>query len=139
MGLFDSILGSVLGGGDKTQMLTSLATSLITNHSSGNGLNGLAQQFEQQGLGHLMQSWVGNGNNLPVSPEQIQQVLGNQFVQQFAQQHGIDLNTASSAIAQLLPQLVNHVTPNGQVPPQTEVQSLVSGLLGQLGASAPAS
>ena len=139
MGLFDSLLGSVLGGGDKTQMLTSLATSLIAYHSSGNGLNGLVQQFEQQGLGHLVQSWVGNGNNLPVSPEQIQQVLGNQFVQQFAQQHGIDVNAASSTIAQILPQLVNHVTPNGQVPPHTEVQSLVSGLLGQLGSTAPAS
>ena len=139
MGLFDSILGSVLGGGDKTQMLTSLATSLIANHSSGNGLNGLMQQFEQQGLGHLMQSWVGNGTNLPISPEQVQQVLGNQYVQQFAQQHGIDLNTASATIAQLLPQLVNHVTPDGQVPPQGQVQGLISGLLGQLGASAPAS
>jgi uncharacterized protein YidB (DUF937 family) len=139
MGLFDSLLGSVLGGGDKTQMLTSLATTLIANHSSGNGLNGLVQQFEQQGLGHLAQSWVGNGANLPVSPEQIQQVLGNQYVQQFAQQHGIDLSTASSAIAQLLPQLVNHVTPDGQVPPHSDVQGLISGLLGQLGAAAPTS
>jgi uncharacterized protein YidB (DUF937 family) len=139
MGLFDSLLGSVLGGGDKTQMLATLATTLIANHSSGNGLNGLVQQFEQQGLGHLVQSWVGNGANLPITPAQVQQVLGSQYVQQFAQQHGIDLNTASANIAQILPQLVNHVTPNGQVPPHADVQGLVSGLLGQLGSSAPAS
>jgi len=138
MGLFDSILGSVLGGGDKTQMLSTLATTLITNHSSGNGLAGLAQQFEQQGLGHLMQSWVGNGTNLPISPAEIQQVLGNQYVEQFAQQHGIDLTTASATIAQLLPQLVNHATPGGQIPPHSEVQNLLGGLLGQLGGATPA-
>jgi uncharacterized protein YidB (DUF937 family) len=130
MGLFDSLLGSVLGGGDKTQMLTSLATSLIANHSSGQGLGGLVQQFESAGLSHLVQSWVGNGQNLPISPEQIQQVLGNQFVQQFAQQHGVDLSTASATIAQMLPQLVNQVTPNGQVPAHSDVLGLLSGLLG---------
>ncbi|HEY3902148.1 MAG TPA: YidB family protein [Chthoniobacter sp.] len=137
MGLFDSILGSVLGGGNKTQMLASLATTLITDHSSGNGLAGLAQQFEQQGLGHLMQSWVGNGTNLPITPDQVQQVLGNQYVEQFAAQHGVDLNTASSLIAQVLPQLVNHATPNGQIPPQGQVQSLIGGLLSSLGGSQP--
>jgi uncharacterized protein YidB (DUF937 family) len=136
MGLFDSILDSVLGGGDKSQMLATLATTLITNHSSGNGLAGLAQQFEQQGLGHLMQSWVGGGSNLQITPAEIQQVLGNQYVEQFAQQHGIDLNTASATIAQLLPQLVNHATPNGQIPPHSEVQDLLGGLLNSLGSRA---
>lgn len=130
MGLFDSILGSVLGGGDKTQILTSLASSLIADHSSGQGLGGLMQQFESAGLGHLMQSWVGSGQNLPISAEQIQQVLGNQFVQQFAQQHGIDLSTASATIARVLPELVNQVTPNGQVPVQGQVQSILASLLG---------
>jgi len=133
MGLFDSILGSVLGGGDKTQMAINLATSLISNHSSGQGLNGLAQQFENAGLGHLMQSWVGNGANLPITGDQIQQVLGNQFVQQFAAQHGIPLAAAAPMIAQILPQLVNHVTPNGQVPSQAEVQSAVAGIAGSGG------
>lgn len=130
MGLFDSLLGSVLGGGDKTQMLTNLAGSLIGNHSSGQGLGGLVQQFESAGLGHLVQSWIGTGQNLPVSPEQIQQVLGSQFVQQFAQQHGIDINSASATIARVLPQLVDQVTPNGQVPAHGQVQDLLAGLLG---------
>lgn len=130
MGLFDSLLGSVLGGGDKTQMLTNLAGSLIGNHSSGQGLGGLVQQFESAGLGHLVQSWIGTGQNLPVSPEQIQQVLGSQFVQQFAQQHGIDINSASATIARVLPQLVDHVTPNGQAPAHGQVQDLLASLLG---------
>lgn len=130
MGLFDTLLGSVLGGGDKTQLLTNLATSLITNHSSGQGLGGLVQQFESAGLGHIVQSWIGTGQNLPVSAEQIQQVLGNQFVQQFAQQHGIDINSASATIARVLPQLVDHLTPNGQTPVHGQVQDILASLLG---------
>jgi uncharacterized protein YidB (DUF937 family) len=130
MGLLDSLLGSVMGGGDKQQMLASLAGSLITSHGSGQGLGGLVQQFENAGLGHVVQSWIGTGPNHGISAEQIQQVLGSGFVQQFAQQHGIDLTTASATIAQLLPQLVNHVTPAGEVPPHNDVQSLLSGLFG---------
>ncbi len=130
MGLFDSLLGSVLGGGDKQQMLMSLASNLITNHSSGQGLAGLVQQFENAGMGQAVQSWVGSGPNQSISGSEIEQVLGSGFVQQFAQQHGIDPNLASGVIAQLLPHLVNHVTPDGQVPPHSNVQSLLSGLLG---------
>jgi uncharacterized protein YidB (DUF937 family) len=137
MGLFESLAGAVLGGGDKTQMLTSLASSLITNHSSGQGLGGLVQQFEGAGLGHLVQSWVGNGQNLPITADQVEQVLGNQYVQQFAQQHGIPLSAASGAIAQLLPQLIHHVTPDGQVPSQGGVQSILAGLLGGGATAAP--
>ena len=129
MGLFDSILSSVLGGGDKTQMVSNLATSLLANHASGQGLGGLVQQFENAGLGHIVQSWVGNGTNLPISADEVQQVLGNQYVQQFAQQHGIPLAAASSAIAQILPQLVNHVTPTGEVPAQSSVQSMIASLI----------
>ncbi len=133
MGLFDSLLSSVLGGGDKQQMFMSLASSLITNHGSGQGLGGLVQQFENAGLGNVVQSWVGNGANHAISADQIQQVLGSGFVQQFAQQHGIDASAAAATIAQLLPQLVNHVTPDGAVPAHGDVQSMLAGLLGSLG------
>ena len=128
MGLLDSLLGSFLGGGDKQQMLATLANTLITNHGSGEGLGGLVQQFESAGLGQVVQSWVGTGPNQGISATQIEQVLGSSFVQQFAQQHGIDLSTASTAIAQLLPQLVNHATPAGQVPAHADVQNLLAGL-----------
>jgi uncharacterized protein YidB (DUF937 family) len=130
MGFFDSLLGSVLGSGDKTQILNSVASSLIADHSSGQGLGGLLQQFESAGLGHVFQSWVSSGQNLPVTGEQIQQVLGSQFVQQFAQQHGIDPNLASGTIARVLPMLVDHLTPNGQVPVHGQVQSILASLLG---------
>ena len=133
MGLLDSLLGSVLGGGDKQNALVQIATSLITKHSSGNGLAGLAQQFDQQGLGHLMQSWIGTGENKPISPGQLHQVLGAEQVEQIAQQHGMPGSEVSGALAKLLPQLVDKLTPQGQVPHTNDLQGMLTGLLGSLG------
>ena len=133
MGLFDSLLGSVLGGGDKQNALVQIATSLIANHSSGNGLAGLAQQFEQQGLGHLMQSWIGTGPNPPISPDQVHQVLGAEQVERFAQQHGIPAGEVTTALAALLPQIIDKLTPQGQIPHQSDLQGMLTGLLGSLG------
>ena len=133
MGLLDSLIGSALGGGDKQNALVQIATSLITSHSSGNGLAGLAQQFEQQGLGHLMQSWIGTGPNPPISPDQLHQVLGEEQVAQIAQQHGMQGSEVTSALAALLPQLVDKLTPQGQVPHKNDLQGMLTGLLGSLG------
>ena len=133
MGLFDSLLGSVLGGGDKQNALVQIATSLITNHSSGNGLAGLAQQFDQQGLGHLMQSWIGTGENQAITPDQVHQVLGHEQVEQLAQQHGMQGSELTGALSKLLPQLVDKLTPQGQVPHSNDLQGMLTGLLGSLG------
>ena len=133
MGLLDSLLGSVLSGGDKQNALVQIATSLITKHSSGNGLAGLAQQFDQQGLGHLMQSWIGTGENKPISPGQLHQVLGAEQVEQIAVQHGMQGSEVSGALAKLLPQLVDKLTPQGQVPHTNDLQGMLTGLLGSLG------
>ena len=133
MGLLDSLLGSVLGGGDKQNALVQIATSLITKHSSGNGLAGLAQQFDQQGLGNLMQSWIGTGENKPITPDQLHQVLGKEQVQQIAQQHGMQGSEVTSALSALLPQLVDKLTPQGQVPHTNDLQGMLTGLLGSLG------
>lgn len=138
MGLLDSLLSSVLGGatggnGGQQNALVQLATSLITNHSSGSGLAGLAQQFDQQGLGHLMQSWIGTGENQAISPDQLHQVLGAEQVQQFAAQHGMQGSQVTTALAALLPQLVDKLTPQGQVPHQNDLGGMLSGLLGSLG------
>jgi uncharacterized protein YidB (DUF937 family) len=99
------------------------AMRLLTDNSSG-GLNGLVQQFEQQGLGHLIGSWVGTGQNLPVSGQQIAGVLGDQRVQELAQRIGLPPAAAASALASVLPALVNHMTPNGNVEQQLLQQGL---------------
>ena len=131
MGLFDSLLGSVLGGNQNNNALAQLASGLITNHGSGQGLAGLVQQFQQKGLGDLVQSWVGTGQNAPVSADQIQHALGSDQIAQMAQQTGLAHGDVASALAQMLPQLINHATPDGTVPPHNQVQDLLGGLLGK--------
>jgi len=77
------------------------------------GLSGLAQTFQQKGLGDLVSSWIGTGQNLPISADQIQQVLGNEQIQAFAQKMGISTSEAGSNLAEFLPGVVDKLTPDG--------------------------
>ena len=129
MGLLDSLLGSVLGGGDKNQMIIKLVTDLVLNHGSGQGLNGMLQQFQQAGHGDAVASWVGTGPNQEISGDQVHQALGPDTIQKFAQQTGLGGPAVSALLAQILPQVVNQLTPQGQVPQHAEVQSGLGGLL----------
>ena len=142
MGLFDSIAGEVSGalsgvaggaaGGVAGQQggLLEVVTGLINNPQTG-GLQGLVQAFEQQGLGHVVASWIGSGQNLPISADQLQSVLGNEQVQAMAQKLGLSTQDIASHLSQLLPQAVNHVTPDGTVPQGDALQSAI-GMLGGL-------
>lgn len=109
-----AILGGVLGGGGGgSSPLLSIALSLI--QQSG-GLPGLLARFQQAGLGAQAASWVGTGPNAPVTGPQVQQALGAEAVGNVASQLGLSQDAASSGLAQVLPALVNHMTPSGEVP-----------------------
>lgn len=131
MGLLDSIVGSL--GGQEQNSVLSVVTGLI-NNPNGGGLAGLLQQFRDGGLGHLADSWVGTGKNLPISAEQIQGVLGSEQVREMAAKFGISPDALSGQLAQLLPQVVDKATSDGNVPDQSTLQQglggLLSGLLG---------
>lgn len=99
---------------------------------AGAGLGGLVAAFEQGGLGHIVQSWIANGANLPVSAAQLQQVLGNGQLAQIAQALGVDHNAAAGGLAQVLPEIVNHLTPNGTVPAAGDMQASLQSLAKQL-------
>ena len=86
------------------------------SRQQGGGLGGLVSQFEQAGLGHVAQSWVGNGPNQSVSPQQLQSVFGQQQVQGMASQAGMAPNDFLSQLSQHLPNVVNSMTPNGRLP-----------------------
>ncbi len=79
-------------------------------------LGGLLSQFQQAGLGHVAQSWVGNGPNQPVSPQQLQTVFGEDQVQGMASQAGMQPGDFLSQLSQHLPTAVNGMTPSGQLP-----------------------
>ena len=90
-------------------------------HSQPGGLSGLLQNFHDKGLGELVTSWVGTGQNLPISADQIEYVLGSEQVQQLAAKLGIRSGVVSSQLAQLLPTVVDKLTPNGEVPHQSSL------------------
>ncbi len=122
MGLLDSIAGQVTGalagaagGGQSHPGLMDVVTSLLTG-AQGGGLQGLIQQFEQQGLGHLVQSWVGTGENLAITPDQVQSVLGEPHIQAVAQKLGLSTADVTNQLAGLLPHAVDSVTPGGAMP-----------------------
>jgi len=99
--------------------------------SKSGGLAGLVSMFEQNGLGHLVQSWISTGQNLPISAAQITQVLGSGQLGQLAAKVGLSPEAASAGLAQLLPTLVDRLTPNGQI--QQEAGGLLGKLAGILG------
>jgi uncharacterized protein YidB (DUF937 family) len=116
MGLLDSVVGALAGGqsGGESPLLN-VVMQLINNPQTG-GLGGLVQSFQQGGLGNIVNSWVSTGQNLPISAEQIQAVLGGGQLQNIAAQLGMSTEQASGGLADLLPQVVDTLTPNGQVP-----------------------
>ena len=126
MGLLDSLVGAL--GGQEQNSVMSQVMGLI-NNPNGGGLAGLLQQFKAGGLGHLADSWVGTGKNLPISAEQIQSVLGSEQIQQMAAKVGISPEVLSGQLAKLLPQVVDKVTPDGNVPDQSTLNEGLGGLL----------
>lgn len=119
MGILDSVLGALgqqLGGNSGGQNpLMQVVMGLISNQQG--GLQGLIDQFTRGGLGQQAQSWVSTGQNLPVSADQIMKVLGGQGgqLQQLAQQFGVSHEQAAGGLAELLPSVVDHLTPNGAI------------------------
>jgi uncharacterized protein YidB (DUF937 family) len=87
---------------------------MISNPQSG-GLQGLLQTFQEKGLGDIFSSWVSTGQNQPVSPSQIQHALGGEQIQQLAEKAGLSVGDVSQAVSKLLPEIVNKLTPNGNI------------------------
>ena len=114
-GLMGSVLGKVLGGGQQRNALMDMAMGLLNNPQSG-GLSGLMDKFKAAGLADQAHSWVGTGQNMPISGEQMHNVLGADMIQKIAAQLGIDPSHASEGMAHLLPNLIDKLTPNGAVP-----------------------
>jgi uncharacterized protein YidB (DUF937 family) len=119
MGLFDQVAGAITGAtGTSTEGGNSLLETVmqLVNNPQTGGVAGLVQSFQKGGLAEIANSWVSTGQNLPVSSEQIQNVLGSEQVSQIASKLGISTDQASGQIAEFLPQIVDRLTPNGTVP-----------------------
>jgi uncharacterized protein YidB (DUF937 family) len=117
------ILGSVLGGGSGTGGL--------------GGLGGLVEAFQRAGLGQQAQSWVGTGANAAISAESVEKVFGPGGLGEIARQSGLTEKEASMGLATLLPEVVNHVTPQGELPSENQLTASVTAMMQRLGAASP--
>ena len=155
MGLLDSVLGGMLGGGqpqarqggDGAAMLMQIVAALLAQRAGGaggagaagglgglggigaagglGGLAGLAEQFQRGGLGDVMNSWIGTGQNLPISPDQLGGVLGGDLLGELTRHTGMGQDDLLGQLSQVLPQMVDRATPEGRIP---------DGGLGDIGA-----
>ena len=98
----DSILGGIGG--------------LLGEGSPIGGMDGLLEQLAAKGLGDVGASWVAKGKNLPISAEQIQDVLGGDQVAAIAKRAGVSPDQAAAWVSKLLPTVVDSLTPDGKVP-----------------------
>jgi uncharacterized protein YidB (DUF937 family) len=127
MSLLDSVEG-MIGGSGGAGGAASAVMEMLQNHPG--GAAGLAQQFETGGLGHLVQSWAGSGENASVSADQIQSVLGEEHIAAVANRLGISPQDAAAKIAEYLPMVMSEISQNGQLPGGgTDLLSQAGGLL----------
>lgn len=135
MGLLDNILGQATGkqsggNGIEAQLLQALMT-LVTGKDSG-GVTGLLSQLSGSGLGDIVSSWVGTGQNKPISADQITKGLGGDMIGKLATMAGIKPDQVAPTLAKILPQAVDKLTPDGKMPSEDLIQTGLKMLKGNL-------
>jgi uncharacterized protein YidB (DUF937 family) len=131
MGLLDELargIGAQLGKGAGNEVVNA-ALKLVNSPEVG-GLTGLVKLFNQGGLEKQMASWISTGKNLPVSADQIMSVLGQGRVEELAKQAGVGGQDISGGLAQMLPQIIDKLTPDGKLPAQNDLASQLTKLAG---------
>jgi uncharacterized protein YidB (DUF937 family) len=108
MGMFDGLLGGLVGAG-----MVSVLNNIVEKHG---GLQGVVNEFEKNGLGATVKSWVGTGPNQPISPDDVQKTLGPDLLQQLSQKSGLSMQDLTKKLSQILPQAVDKLTPDGTIP-----------------------
>lgn len=111
-----ALQGMNAGQGTAASPMLQVVGALLSNGGPHGGLAGLMQQFQQAGLGQQAGSWVSTGANLPISADQLSKVFGNSQLQQMASSAGMEPSQFGDQLSQLLPQLIDQLTPNGQMP-----------------------
>jgi uncharacterized protein YidB (DUF937 family) len=111
MGLFDSLKGAL-----ESEALPTLLNTVLAQ-TPYHDLNGLVAALEKGGLGPQVQSWLGNGTNMPITADQLKAVLGNSQLQDFARHLGLPVDETLKVLAQYLPEMVDKASPNGTLQP----------------------
>ena len=116
--IFGSILGSALKGLTGQAGGLPAVLSQVLDRTDLGSIGGLLQQLQQSGLGPQVASWLGNGQNLPVSVDQLKNALGDQHLRQLATQFGLPVDQLLAELSQHLPGAVDHMSPHGTLEEQ---------------------
>ncbi len=137
MGLFDEVvsMAASAAGGQESQHATALSAVInYVNSPQVGGIAGLQKMFHEGGLGGVFNSWVGGGQNMPISADQLQSVLHSGALQEVAQRAGLNPDQLTGMMSSILPHLVDKLSPNGQLPDASALQFMLKGLAaGQAG------
>lgn len=118
MGLLDSVIGVLSGvrsSSGRGDMLSAVL-SLLADDGDGPGMDRLRQRFTDAGLGETLQSWIARGANMPIEPQELRRVLGAETVESIAEQLGLSPTATADRLAQMLPFVVDKLTPGGRLP-----------------------
>ncbi|MDO9092541.1 MAG: YidB family protein [Rubrivivax sp.] len=143
MGLLDSVIGALGqsqpegGGGGHAALFSAVIGMLAQGGGQGGGsglgglggLGGLISKMQRSGLGDVAASWVGTGQNQPIGADQLGQVLGGDMIEGLTRQLGMNQGDLLGQLSQMLPQVVDTLTPEGRVP-QGDLGGLLGSLLG---------
>ena len=142
MGLLDDVLknpgvvGNLAKMATENPQIAEAAMSLLGSKAGSPGgtagLAGIISSLQASGLDDIVSSWLGSGSNKAISPQQIESALDTGMLEQFAQQAGINGSEASSVLAGLLPQAIDKLSPDGNLPDMSGIESQLGGLLGSL-------
>jgi uncharacterized protein YidB (DUF937 family) len=125
---FGGAVGSVLGQGKGAGVGAVLLQQLVAMLSKPGALADLTSKFQSAGLGNILQSWIGTGQNLPISADQLREVLGAGTVADLAKQASIGESETTGALASLLPQVIDKISPGGKVPGANDLGGALASL-----------
>ena len=125
-GGLEDVLGGLLGGGKSGGGGGMGAQTGGMKLLKGGGLSKMMQGAQASGLSAQADSWVGTGENEAVSPQDVKGVVGDDTVQELAREAGISEDEAASVLAQVVPQVVNGLSPNGQLPSDDDLDQLLA-------------
>lgn len=142
MGLLDQVLGQVLAGAGgsgasrRSDSGAALVEGILDMLTRSGGVEGLARGFEQSGHGDEISSWISTGQNKPIAPDDLARTLGPERVDEWARRAGVPPQGGAGILAQLLPVLIDQLTPSGNAPRQDQLGQLGAELLRNLASAA---
>ena len=131
----EDMLGSLTGSGsssglDITQLQSMLGPAMEAINAQG-GLSALLEKLQSGGLGDMVGSWLGQGQNVPLSADQLTNELGADTIGEIAGESGLSTEQVTDGLSSSLPEVVDQLSPNGQLPDTNDLQSMLGALLGK--------